>query len=92
MKDWIQKMRTSPLSQEDRLHAYKTTLKKKLLYVLPICSFNYKQCTELDKILSPVLFNINSEQQNCNRNVLYTSQEYGGLYIFSIYNLQGVSK
>ena len=92
MEEWIQKIRSSPLSQEDRLHAYKTILEKKLLYVLPTCSFTYKQCAELDKILSPVLFNINGVQRNCNRNVLYTSRELGGLHIYSMYHLQGVSK
>ena len=92
MEEWIRKIRSSPLSQEDRLHAYKTILEKKLLYVLPTCSFTYKQCAELDKILSPVLFNINGVQRNCNRNVLYSSREYGGLHINSMYHLQGVSK
>ena len=89
---WRNKIRSSPLSMSNRRYAYKTILGKKLLYVLPTCSFTYKQCAEIDKILSPILFNIHSIQSNCNRNVLYTSKEFGGLHIYSMYHLQGAAK
>ena len=89
---WRNRIRSSPLRMSDRRYAYKTILEKKLLYVLPTCSFTYKQCSELDKILSPVLFNIHGIQRNCNRNVLYTSKEFGGLHIYSLYHLQGTAK
>ena len=65
---------------------------KKNLYVLPTCSFTYKQCSELDSILSPALFNAHKIQRNCNRNVLYSSKDFGGLGIYSIYHLQRISK
>lgn len=90
--DWKNKIQTSPLSSEDKIYAYKTILEKKLLYVLPTCSFNYKQCSELDSILSPALFNAHKIQRNCNRNVLYSSKEFGGLDVYSIYQRQGQSK
>ena len=92
IKTWIDKIKTSPLSSDDRIYAYKTILEKKLLYVLPTCSFTYKQCMELDRLLSPALFNVHKIQQNCNRNVLYSSREFGGLDVFSIYHLQGQAK
>ena len=57
LQDWTNKIQTSPLSSEDKIYAYKTILEKQLLYVLPICSLTYKQCSELDSILSPALFN-----------------------------------
>ena len=90
--DWKNKIQTSPLSSEDKIYAYKTILEKKLLYVLPTCSFTYKQCAELDGILSPALFNAHKIQRNCNRNVLYSSKDFGRLDIYSIYHLQGLSK
>ena len=67
-------------------------MEKKLLYVLPSCSFTYKQCAELDRLLSPALFNVHEIQRNYNRNVLYSSKEFGGLDILSIYHLQGQAK
>ena len=92
IEDWKNKIHTSPLSSDDKIYAYKTILEKQLLYVLPTCSFTYKQCSELDRILSPALFNIHKIQRNCNRSVLYSSKDFGGLDIYSIYHLQGMSK
>ena len=92
IKSWTEKIQTSALSSEDKIYAYRSILEKKLLYVLPTCSFTYKQCSELDKLLSSTLFNIHKIQKNCNRNVLYSSREHGGLDILSIYHLQGISK
>ena len=42
--------------------------------------------------LKATVLNIHGIQQNCNRNVLYTSKEYDGLHIYDMYHLQGVSK
>ena len=89
---WTRKIRSSPLSNEDRLYAYKSILEKKLLYVLPTCSLTYQQCSDIDKLLSPTLLNIHGVQHNCNRNVLYTTKDYGGFHIYTMYHLQGVSK
>ena len=66
IKSWTDKIQTSPLSSEDKIYAYKSILGKKLLYVLPTCSLTYKQCLELDKMLSPTLFNVHKIQRNCN--------------------------
>ena len=82
IQTWIGKIKSSPLSMNDRIYAYKTILEKKLLYILPTCSFTYQQCSELDKLLSGTLLNIHVIQRNCNRNVLYTSKELGGLHIY----------
>ena len=90
--NWTRRINSSPLSTSDRMYAHKSILEKKLLYILPTCSFNYEQCRGLDKLLSKTLLNIHGIQRNCNRNVLYTSKEMGGLHIYSMYHLQGVSK
>ena len=92
VKEWTRKIQSSPLSNEDKLVAYTDYLEAKLLYVLPLCSLTYVQCQELDKLLSSTLFNIHGFQKNTNRNVLYMSEELGGLSIYSVYHLQGVSK
>ena len=92
IKRWVAKIQSSPLSSADKIYAYKAYLEKMLLYVLPTRSFNYQQCKQLDKHLSPMLFNAHCIQQNCNRSVLYMSHELGGLQIFSIFHLQGVAK
>ena len=89
---WVSKIQSSPLSPSDKLHAYKAYLEKMLLYVLPTCSFNYQQCLQLDKLLGSMLFNAHSIQRNCNRSVLYMSEDLGGLQIYSIYHLQGMAK
>lgn len=82
----------SPLTNAYKLVAYKDYLEAKLLYVLPLCSLTYVQCQELDKLLSPLLLNMYGFQKNCNRNVIYMGNEFGGLTIFSMYHLQGISK
>ena len=92
IKDWVRKIQSSPLSNSDKASAYKNYLQAKLLYILPVCSFTYEQCAQLDKLLSPLLLNMHGIQRNSNRNIIYMSEEYGGLQIYSIYHLQGMAK
>ena len=92
IKDWVRKIQSSPLSNTDKLVAYRDYLQAKLLYILPLCSLTYVQCKELDKMLSPILFNMNGFQRHSNRSILYMTDELGGLTIFSVYHLQGMSK
>ena len=54
--------------------------------------FTYKQCAELDKLISPILFNAHGIQRNCHRSVMYLTDSLGGLKIMSIFHLQGFSK
>ena len=44
INDWVRKIQSSPLSNTDKLEAYKDNLEAKLLYVLPLCSLTYVQC------------------------------------------------
>ena len=92
IQTWVRKIQSAPLSKEDKVHAYRSYLEKKLLYILPTCSFTYQQCLQLDRIISPILFNAHGIQRNCNRNVMYLTSEFGGLKVMSIYQLQGFSK
>ena len=90
--EWVRKIQPSPLSNSDKLVAYKDCIDAKLLYVLPLCFLTYIQCKELDKLLSLILLNSHGFQRHSNRNILYTSEELGGLSIFSVYHLQGQTK
>lgn len=54
MNDWVRKIQPSNLSNYDKLHAYKTCLEKKLVYVLVLTSLTYTQCKDLDKLISPL--------------------------------------
>ena len=92
IRDWVRKIQSSPLSNTDKLSAYKDYLEAKLLYVLPVCSFSWDQCCVLDRILGQLLMNMSGFQRNANRNILYMSEAYGGIKIYSIYHLQGTSK
>ena len=92
IKEWVRKIQSSPLSNSDKLTAYKHYLEAKMLHVLPVCSFTYKQCIELDKLLSPLLLNIHGVQRNANRNIIYMSEEFGGMRIYGVYHLQGTAK
>ena len=92
IKQWVRKIQSAPLSKEDKVKAYRTYLEMKLLYVLPTCSFTYRQCQELDKIIRPILFNAHGIQRHCNQSVMYLTDSLGGLKIMSIYHLQGYSK
>lgn len=92
IKRWVSKIQSSPLSKVDKLHAYKAYLEKMLLYVLPTCSMTYQQCKKLDKLLGTVLCHAHGIQRNCHRSVLYNSEELGGLNIYSLFHLQGISK
>ena len=92
IKEWVRKIQSSPLSKSDKVTAYKDYLEAKMLYVLPVRSFTCKQCTELDKLLSLLLLNIHGVQRNANRNIIYMSEEFGGLWIYSVYHLQGIAE
>lgn len=80
------------MSNYDKLHAYKSYLEKKLAYVLVVTSLAYVQCQELDKLIAPLLLNSHSIQQHVNRNIIYLSDEFGGLNILTVYHLQGIAK
>ena len=81
IKKWTRKIQSAPLSKADKIHAYRCYLEKKLLYVLPTCSFTFQQCAILDKLLSSVLFNCRGFQRNCNRSAMYLTDEFEGLKI-----------
>lgn len=91
INDWVRKNQSSNLSNYDKLHAYKTCLEKKLVYILVVTSLTFTQCKELDKLICPLLLNSHSIQRNANRSIIYLSDEYGGLNIPSIYHLQGIA-
>ena len=57
---WVRRIQSSHLSNYDKLHAYKTCLEKKLIYILVVTSLTYKQCQDLDRLISPLLLNSSS--------------------------------
>ena len=92
IKSWVRKIQSSPLSNSDKISAYKHYLEAKLLYILPVCSFSYEQCVQLDRLLSPLLLNMHGIQRNSNQNIIYMSGEHGSLKIYSVFHLQGMAK
>ena len=80
------------MSNYDKLHAYKSCLEKKLVYILVVTSLTYIQCQELDKLIAPLLLNSHSIQRNANRNIIFLNDGFGGLNIPTVYHLQGVAK
>lgn len=55
-------------------------------------SLSEQQCHNLDKLVTPILYNAHDIQRNCSKCVLYTPTKYDGFGHKSIWHLQGLEK
>ena len=92
VQDWNSKVTTSFLVAEDNLVSYNAYLSKSIKYVAPIHCLNQKQCHELDKYITPVLFHARSIQRNCSKCALYGPSMYGGYSYYGNWQVKGIEK
>lgn len=90
--DWNTKMKSSFLSATEKIKSYKTFTAKGVEYVLPTSSLSEKQCQDLDKLVTPILYNAHGIQRNNSKCVLYSPVKYGGIGHKSIWHMQGINK
>ena len=61
-------------------------------YVLPTTCLTKYQCSQLDKVIAPILLNALSAHRNVSRIILYSPEHYGGFGVYDIWHLQGGEK
>ena len=92
VQDWNSKVTTSFLIAEDRLVSYEAYLSKSIKYVAPTHCLNQKQCHELDKHITPVLYHAHSIQRNSSKCALYGPSMYGGYSYYDNWHVKGIKK
>ena len=92
VQKWNRRVTTSFLIAEDRLTSYSAYICKSLQYVAPTHCLNQKQCNELDKYITPVLYNAHAVQKNCSKCVLYGPALFGGYSYYDNWNVKGIEK
>ena len=92
LQDWKSRVTSSTLRGDGKMTAYDSYLKESMKYVLPTISLTKFQCSELDKIIAPVLLNALSTHRNVSRIILYSPERHGGYGVFDVWHLQGSEK
>ena len=92
LKRWKRNVQASSLSPRQKIVAYHGYILRGILYVLSATSFSKEQCEQLQKIISPILYNAFRVHRNASRIPLYTPTSLGGYGIVPIYHLQGMEK
>ena len=92
LQDWKSRVTSSSLRGDEKMTAHDSYLKESMKYVLPTISLTKFQCSELDKIIAPVLLNALSTHRNVSRIILYSPERHGGYGVFDVWHLQGSEK
>ena len=92
LKKWARNVKASSLTSREKLVAYHGYILRGIIYVISATNFTKEQCNQLQKIISPILYNAYRVQRNAIRTPLYTPKSLGGYGIVSIYHLQGIEK
>ena len=92
LSHWNSRVKSSFLTAEEKIKSYNTYTSKGVEYILPTSSLSEQQCHDLDKLVTPILYNAHGIQRNCSKCVLYSPTKYGGFGHKSIWHLQGLEK
>ena len=92
VNQWNNRITTSFLLAEDRLTSYDSYIKKSIQFVAPTHCLNQTQCHELDKKITPVLYNAHSIQRNCSKCILYGPSLFGGFGHYDNWQIKGIEK
>ena len=89
---WNSKIVSSFLNRKDRIKSYESYMSKGAQFALSTYSMTEKQCRELDKHVTPILYNAHKIQRNCSKCMLYTPLLTGGYGYRDTWNMQGSEK
>ena len=92
LKTWNSKIVSSFLNKKDRIKSYEAYMAKSGQYILSTSSLSKKQCHELDKNVTPILYNAHGVQRNSSKCMLYSPVQYGGYGHHDFWSTQGIEK
>ena len=92
LEHWNSKVKSSFLTASEKIKSYNAYTSKGVEYVLPTSSMSQKQCAELDKLVTPILYHAHSIQKNNSKCILYAPEKYGGFGHKDVWHLQGLNK
>ena len=89
---WARNVRASSLLPREKLVAYNGYILRSILYVVAATNFTKEQCHQLQRIISPILYNALRVQRHASCIPLFTPKSLGGYGIVHIFHLQGIEK
>ena len=92
VRTWVNRVKSSALSKQNRLLAYHGYLIPSLSYRLATSSLTFKQCKKLQTLLDPILLHAHGLQRNTPKIVLFSTSTQAGLNISHLYHVQGQEK
>ena len=92
IKMWARNVKASSLLPREKMVAYHGYLLRSILYVVAATNFTREQCHNLQRIITPILYNAMQVQRNASRVPLFTPKCLGRYGIIHIFHLQGIEK
>ena len=89
---WVRNISGAKLAGYQVIQAYETVLKMQLIYRLPVYSLTFDECDEIVKVYKPTLLHAMSLTEKYSSIILHADQQYAGLNIPHLYDLQGAEK
>ena len=92
IRQWARNVKASSLLPREKMVAYHGYILRSILWVVSATNFTREQCHQLQKFISPILYNALRVQRNASRTPLYTPKSLGGYGIVKIFHLRGIEK